>query len=519
MYQIPESKIFISSPSNILSYLAFLISGVVISVLCELNRYPWNQNMILQNITAACFCLYSAALYVVYMVVTAFLKLVLRYAGSVTYFNPSSDYSYPEHELLNGSISWEDLEEDSVNLTEPKNEEEECQKKTNSWFPNISSLKRKKRLSVLWNNFVQQHIHAKPHVRRYSLPRSIIISSMYLGGSGAFLSILPLCMWDFTMSASFICSLLFISCIDAKPIPKDFKPDVDVASTTRNLKWLRFGYHMSAFISLLIILWIDTREEIIYYIIPMITTSSFPQFLEKQVSVNNQTSQPETYLQMSENKVLLEGRTGLSNKWPLIMLSASSPILLRAGCGGVGNFFFSLPPSQTLETGLPVSTILAILVVCWHNPSESIVQDFLGIIDYKTAIPLFIICPMCICAALAFILYGFKTRASGIIAILLLIILCIRQQILPAHHMQSTLDWTSLSSVLNTLACLVWYTLYKRSKVLEKHKMRTWDKEPLLIVEEEALIEDEESMNEKEDINTPKTEENDNLEISDIENK
>jgi len=76
-----KSRTF-KTPSSVLSYLVFLISCTVIAVLCELNRYPWNQNIILQNITSVAFCIFAAILYIIYMIIAALWKLVLTYAES-----------------------------------------------------------------------------------------------------------------------------------------------------------------------------------------------------------------------------------------------------------------------------------------------------------------------------------------------------------------------------------------------------------------------------------------------------
>jgi len=477
-----------SSPSSIFSYIAFLVSCVVISVVCELNRIPWNQNMLLQDITASMFCLICASLYVAYMIITAFLRLVLTYAGS--HGGHLSSYTYVEEERADmldnladeSSVGpMDDLSDttaDDDNNNAPE-EREDLKEAPEISQPNVQQL---------WHKFLKKYRldpntrlqDARRHIYNYGrIPRSVIISSMYLGGTGAFLAILPLCMWDYTMSASFVCSLIFISCMDAYPIPKDFKADVDVATATRALRWMRNGYHALAFVSVILILWIDASEEIMYYMVPLITSPPFPKYMMDK-PYSNDTFQL-FHVDVSPEQVQVQGRTGLAMKWPLIFLSASSPVFLRAGGGGVGNFFFSLPPSQTLETGLPVSTVLAILVLCYHNPSLSLVQDFAAMTEVRLIVPLFVLCPLCLAAALAFILYGFKKRSAGVIASILLLILCIRQQTTAKHHLQGHLDWLSLGFTLNTITCMAWYMIYKKKVVIPSKDLRKWDKSPLLI--------------------------------------
>jgi len=262
-------------------------------------------------------------------------------------------------------------------------------------------------------------------------------------------------------------------------------------SATRTLKWMRTGYHVFAFVSVMIILWIDASEEIMYYMVPLITTPPYPKYM---MDSKNDTMQYRVDLE--PDQVQVQGRTGLAMKWPLIFLSATSPVFLRAGGGGVGNFFFSLPPSQTLETGLPVSVVLAILVLCYHNPTTGLVQDFAAMTEVRFVVPLFVLCPLCLAAALAFILYGFKKRSAGVIASLLLLILCIRQQTTAKHRLQSHLDWLSLGFTLNTVTCVAWYMIYKKKTVLSHKDIRKWDKSPLLVkVQPDPVINEESTEN------------------------
>ena len=480
-----------NAPSSLFSYIAFLISCVVISVVCELNRIPWNQNMLLQDITASMFCLICASLYVAYMIITAFLRLVLTYAGSHGGGHLSS-YTYVEEER--SDILDDFLEEHSIgnldDLSDTTKDDVAEASEDREGIEKVSENKPPPNIHQLWHKFLRKY-KLDPNIRLHDarrqfynytrIPRSVIISSMYLGGTGAFLAILPLCMWDYTMSASFVCSLIFISCMDAYPVPKDFKPDVDVVFATRALKWMRNGYHALAFVSVVLILWIDASEEIMYYMVPLITNPPYPKYVIDKVSEFPNETLPQFHIDMSPDLVQVQGRTGLAMKWPLIFLSASSPVFLRAGGGGVGNFFFSLPPSQTLETGLPVSTVLAILVLCYHNPSLGLVKDFSTMTELRFVIPLFVLCPLCLAAALAFILYGFKKRSAGVIASILLLILCIRQQTTAKHHLQSHLDWMSLGCTFNTVMCVAWYMIYKRKVVIPMKEVRKWDKSPLLI--------------------------------------
>ena len=66
-----------------------------------------------------------------------------------------------------------------------------------------------------------------------------------------------------------------------------------------------------------------------------------------------------------------------------------------------------MSPPYALETGLPVATLLAILVVCWYTPVEVPSNTRLA-----TWIPMLLICPPSLAVTLAFILRGFRRRQT-----------------------------------------------------------------------------------------------------------
>lgn len=65
---------------------------------------------------------------------------------------------------------------------------------------------------------------------------------------------------------------------------------------------------------------------------------------------------------------LLLAQTGSPPLWPFLIFSAVSPVLLRAGGGSVyvGGLYHSMTPVQTLETGIPITILLAGLVLSWY---------------------------------------------------------------------------------------------------------------------------------------------------------
>ena len=256
----------------------------------------------------------------------------------------------------------------------------------------------------------------KRHI--YGTPRNIVISSMYLGGTGAFLAISPLCMWDITVSAAFTLSLITLSIIDASKVASDFKPNVDQAGVITTLKRIRYCKHLLLLITNGSIMWLDEKMK--------------------------------------------------ERHWPLLLLAAVSPVLLRAGGGGVGHFLHSMPPSQALETGLPVSTLSAILVLCWYSPIE--LENFtIQKQNAATSIPMLILVPPSLAAALAFILHSFKKRTAGTTAALLTCTLMIRQQV--EHRFHTRIDWLSLFLCATSLGLTLLYHVYKSQNIQTYTKM------------------------------------------------
>lgn len=378
-------RVLVNAPSSpVLAYITFLCFCVIIFGLCEANMRMWDDNLLLQNVTSAVFCVYSAALYLTYTIITKLLHLVLTHAESnmqvwrrhYHYNNVSSDYEIDE------TIDVE---------------------------------------AVITTDSEELNLVSTNHVRGGdNLSRSTIISSMYLGGSGAFLSIIPLCMWDFSVTSSFISSMLTISMMDAKRISAEFKPDVDKAQAIQRLKLMRNGYHLIAIVATILTGYLDMRNS-------------------------SQHS-------MDMGKVF-------TIKWPFLFLAACSPILLRAGGGGVGNFIHSIPPSQTLEIGLPVSLLLAILVLCWYPSIEDIFRA--NTFQLNVVIPMVLICPLCIAGALTFILYGMKRRSCGVISVILLLMLATRQQIHKRHRFHSAPDIAAFVLALTAVVTMGIYLLYK----------------------------------------------------------
>lgn len=111
--------------------MAIAFSGCV--VLCAINS-QLISNITLQSLTSAAFAVFAAILYLLYMIISRMVALVLQHID------------YRQHHVVATNEPLLALEEEDAE--EPA-----------------------------------------------KIPREALISSMYLGGSGAFLAIPPLCMW------------------------------------------------------------------------------------------------------------------------------------------------------------------------------------------------------------------------------------------------------------------------------------------------------------------------------------
>jgi hypothetical protein len=343
-------------------------------VLCAINPQLLN-NIALQSLTSAAFAVFAAVLYLLYMIISRVMALVLLHIES---------RQHPHDVLV------EQPEVEEADLLEEEVEEEE------------------------------DELFVEPQ-----LPRETIIASMYLGGAGVFLAIPPLCMWDLTISSSFVLALLVIAFLDSAKVATDFRANVDTVSALLNLKRLRLLYQGAILNLLVCVISMDGRDRIL-----------FPPWNATALT--------------SSATAAMQGQ-----QWPLVLLAASSPFLLRGGPSRR-----AMTPSQTLETGLPVCTLLAILILCWYGPLENILITHFNA-PLKTVLPMLILCPPCIAAALAFVVYSLKEQRAAVSATLLSIALFIRQQTLSAHGMQHKFDWFALFAALNLLLTAFAYWFYR----------------------------------------------------------
>jgi hypothetical protein len=192
------------------------------------------------------------------------------------------------------------------------------------------------------------------------VPREAIVASMYMGGMGSFLAVAPLCMWYPPSTMAFCVALTLIAIHEEKKIVCII---VCIGLTIGLCSWLEVA--------------------------------------KKQVA---------------------EG----PEMWTQIVVGASSPFFIWASTGAVGAsaFYHRLSASQTLETSLPVSLVLAILVLCWYSPVEEMIS-FSMFRTWRLAC-MMVLVPPYLSATLALLLHAFRTRKIAVAALVLTFILSAR---------------------------------------------------------------------------------------------
>jgi hypothetical protein len=394
-------------------YLALVALACTIALsasLTTLNRALVREQAAQQSIFASIFCIEAAGVYALYMIISRMLSFVLSYIEA----NP---HSYDERGGYMASYYYDHIEEYEEEPRPP---------------PASSLFLRRYHDSPLF--FSDRPGFNMGH-------REALISSMYLGGSGAFLALPALCFWDFSVSASFLLSLTLIAFFSDHTKHKEFAPNQDkqrVLSIIQRFRWLLYGTVFT------VILGIAFQDSYYYYYYNYYNARPW-----------NQTAPSGTIV------------AGLGDRpWPMMLLSFSSPLLMRMGTINPRTIAHKIimSPSQSLEAGLPISTLLAILVLCWYSPLDKALLQTSGELRMQTFVPMLVLCPSCLAAILAFILRGFHTKQTLSTVVPLATTCVIVQQIMD-RKMRNHSDWFLLWGTLLMLGCSLLFYLY-RLKVL-----------------------------------------------------
>lgn len=436
--------------NHYLSLLALVCTIVLSAALTSINRRLVLQQHAQQSILAAFFCIEAAAVYALYMIISRMLSFVLSYI-EVDRQHDRSGYM--------ASYYYDYIEEE---------EEEGCGAQTKE------------------SPFFLRHYHESP-LFFSSRPgfnnghREALISSMYLGGAGAFLALPALCLWDFSISASFLLSLAVIAFFSDHTKQKDFAPNQDklhVLALTQRFRWLLYG---SVFAVILGIAFQDSYYYYLYYYSP------------GHAAPANRTAVPLAEITAAERP-----------SWPMMLLSFCSPLLMRMGTINPRTIAHKIimSPSQSLEAGLPISTLLAILVLCWYSPLDrALMQASTSDLTMQAFVPMVVLCPSCMAAILAFILRGFhKKQTLGVVVPLTAACVAVQQAV--ERKMRARGDWVLVAGTAMVLSFSLLFHLYLQ-RVQDKKKpvaappppsdegdFLEYDIEQTqLVVEEQALVE------------------------------
>jgi hypothetical protein len=221
------------------------------------------------------------------------------------------------------------------------------------------------------------------------VPREAIVASMYMGGMGSFLAVAPLCMWYPPSTMAFCAALTLIA--------------------------------------------IHEERKIICIIVCVGVTiglGSWLEFAKQHVDVG-----PEM--------------------WTQIVVGAASPFFIWASTGAVGasTFYHKLSASQTLETALPVSLVLSILVLCWYSP----VEEMISMSRFRTwrLVTMMVLVPPYLSATLAMLLHAFRHRKVAVAALVLTFILSIRLSVSSAYNFSLIDMVTPVPSVLCIIGVII----------------------------------------------------------------
>ncbi len=362
--------------------------------LTSINRNLIREQPSYQIIFTSFFCIEAGIIYGLYMIISRMLSFFLSYIESSHASSSNSSSSYL------ASYHYDNLEED----------EEECASSKN--------------INIKRFGFNNGH-------------REALISSMYLGGAGAFLALPALCFWDFSITASFLLSLTLIALLNDHTKHKEFTPNQDKCKVLLNIqlfRWVLYGL-----------------------LLAIISGIAF-----------------------QDSFYLMYAKANHTIAWPMMMLSFSSPLLIRMGTINPRTIAYNIimSPSQSLEAGLPISTILAILILCWYSPLDTIFQKT-SANSMQILVPMVVLCPSCLAAILAFIIRGFaKKQSLGVV--IPLTCTCIIVQQVTDRKMKNHGDWGLVFGMAIALLVSLLFILYKR-KVLAG-ELRSVHREPEVVL-------------------------------------
>ena len=308
-----------------LVHMGLFAAASLLALVCALNDEVATPQM--QTIAQALFCVLAGGLYATSMLLIAMARAVLECVGEL---RPLPAIRHEEEE--------EGKEEEDATLPAVREEASSGAPKhdnaDNIIMDNNSNDDDDEWYDVEMSNSARDVGGGTDN--RSALPRETVVASMYFGGLGMFLALGPLCMWNGDASIAFMCALLLLSAA-LEPISHRL---------THSLLML------AVVLVLMLIIGVQVSSPL------------------RSKGVHSFADNPHVVAQLAALPRL--------PSWPFVLMVSTSPALLYMGSGAGLHAFHSMPPSKTLETGLPICLLMACIVLSWFNPIEMlVVQELL----------------------------------------------------------------------------------------------------------------------------------------------
>lgn len=182
-----------------------------------------------QMVTTAIFCIVGATMYLIYMSVNRLLKVVLVSIES-------AEYGTLKRKRSGRFSALSEVVSRSSAVGEADASEKEEGDDTDPLIPLGKGDEWK------------------------GVDREDVIASMYLGGSGAFLALPALCMWDTSVTAAFLCSMQLGGLWERVKV-LEYKPNIDRATAIGILRSLHWSQHALMFMALFVVVWQDWQTR------------------------------------------------------------------------------------------------------------------------------------------------------------------------------------------------------------------------------------------------------------------
>ena len=216
-----------------------------------------------QLVTCAIFCISGSCMYLIYMIVNRMVQLVIASIESRSYRNVgTTPYSDSMDDLY-------ESDDNSSSLLQAPNADEHRR------YNNEVHNRIHREVPIQIHHTVLFHLFSFTYLGFHSHLLQDIISGMYMGGAGAFLSIPGLCMWDVPTTGAFLTALQ-VGGVWERIKVMEYKADVDQVTAIGILRALHWSQHLLMLVSIQSAIWISvTRVDHPPVDWPLVAMTSF----------------------------------------------------------------------------------------------------------------------------------------------------------------------------------------------------------------------------------------------------